>query len=114
MPNTYKILGQVNPSANTQSNIDVVPAATEVVINSIQIANQNTTTNASYSIIVMPSAEFASPASNGKYFIIRGSTIPAGDAATLTLSLSLPAGAILAANTNSPNVSFSAFGVEIT
>jgi hypothetical protein len=63
MPNTYKILGQVNPSANTQSNIQVVPAATEVVINSIQIANQNTTTNASYSIIVMPSAEFASPAS---------------------------------------------------
>ena len=56
MPNTYKILGQVNPSANTQSNIGVVPAATEVVINSIQIANQNTTTNASYSIIVMPSA----------------------------------------------------------
>jgi hypothetical protein len=40
MPNTYKILGQVNPTANTQSNIDVVPAATEVVINSIQIANQ--------------------------------------------------------------------------
>ena len=41
MPNTYKILGQVNPSANTQSNIEVVPAATEVVINSIQISNQS-------------------------------------------------------------------------
>jgi hypothetical protein len=114
MPNTYKILGQVNPTANTQSNIQVVPAATEVVINSIQIANQNPTTNASYSIIVMPSAEFASPASNGKYYLIRGSTIPAGDAATLTLSLSLPAGTVVAANTNSANVSFSAFGVEIT
>jgi len=113
MANTYKILGQVNPSANTQSNVYVVPSATSSVINSVQIANQSTT-NVSYSLIVMPSAEYASPASNGKYYLIRGSTMPAGDAATLTLSLTLPAGAILAANTNSANLSFSAFGVEIT
>jgi hypothetical protein len=113
MPNTYKILGQVNPSANTQSNVYVVPAATSSVINSVQIANQSAS-NASYSLIVMPSANFASPASNGMYFIIRGSTIPASDAATLTLSLSLPAGAVLAANTNSASISFQAFGVEIT
>ena len=113
MANTYKILGQLNPTANTQGNVYVVPAATEAVINSIQIANQSTT-NASYSLIVMPSANFSSPASNGQYFIIRGSMIPFADAATLTLSLSLPAGAIVAANTNSGNLSFSAFGVEIT
>jgi len=113
MANTYKILGQVNPSANTQSNVYVVPAATSTVINSVQIANQSAT-NSSYSLIVMPSANFANPASNSMYYIIRGSTIPASDAATLTLSLTLPAGAILAANTNSANISFSAFGVEIT
>jgi hypothetical protein len=113
MPNTYKILGQVNPSANTQSNVYVVPAATSAVINSVQVANQSAT-NASYSLMVFPSAEFSTPASNGKYFIIRGATIPASDAATLTLSLSLPAGAILAANTNSASISFQAFGVEIT
>jgi len=111
--NTYKILGQVNPTANTQSNVYVVPAATEAVINSIQVANQGTS-NVSYSLLVMPTAEFANPASNGRYFLIRGSTMPAGDSATLTLSLSLPAGAIVAANTNSGSLSFSAFGVEIT
>ena len=113
MANTYKILGQVNPSANTQSNVYLVPAATSTVINSVQIANQSAT-NSSYSLIVMPSANFANPASNSMFFIIRGSTIPASDAATLTLSLTLPAGAILAANTNSARISFSAFGVEIT
>jgi len=113
MPNTYKILGQVNPSANTQSNVYVVPAATSAVINSVQIANQSAT-NSSYSLMVFPSAEFSTPASNGKYFIIRGSTIPASDAATLTLSLSLPAGSIISANTNSASISFQAFGVEIT
>ena len=113
MANTYKILGQINPTANTQGNVYVVPAATQAVINSIQIANQSSS-NASYSLMVFPSASFSSPASNGMYYIIRGSTIPYGDAATLTLSLSLPAGAIVSANTNSGNLSFSAFGVEIT
>ena len=113
MANTYKILGQVNPTANTQANVYVVPAATSAVINSIQIANQSAS-NVSYSLIVMPAANYASPASNGMYYIIRGSTMPASDAATLTLSLSLPAGAIIAANTNSGSLSFSAFGVEIT
>jgi hypothetical protein len=113
MPNTYKILGQVNPTANTQSNVYVVPAATEAVINSLTIANQGTS-NVSYSVIVMPSSEFATPASNGKYFLIRGSSMPGGDTATLTLSLTLPAGAVLAANTNSGSLSFSAFGVEIS
>ena len=111
--NTYKILGQINPTANTQSNVYVVPALTESVVNSITISNQGTT-NASYSIIVMPSSDYAAPASNGKYFLIRGSVMPVNDAATLTLSLTLPAGAILAANTNSANLSFSAFGVEIS
>lgn len=113
MANVYKILGQVNPTANTQSNVYVVPAATEAVVNSITIANLGSS-NVSYSLIVMPSAEFASPASNGKYFLVRGSTMPGADTATLTLSLSLPAGAIVAANTNSGSLSFSAFGVEIT
>ena len=113
MANVYKILGQVNPTANTQSNVYVVPAATEAVVNSITIANLGSS-NVSYSLIVMPSAEFASPASNGKYFLVRGSTMPGADTTTLTLSLSLPAGAIVAANTNSGSLSFSAFGVEIS
>lgn len=113
MPNTYKILGQVNPTANTQANVYVVPAATSSVVNSIMIANLGTS-NVSYSLIVMPSGEFASPASNGRHYIIRGSSMPGTDTATLTLSLTLPAGAVLAANTNSGSLSFSAFGVEIS
>jgi hypothetical protein len=112
MANTYKVLGQINPTANTQSNVYVVPAATQAAINSIQIANQSNS-NASYSLIVMPSNLYSSSAP-ANTFVIRGGVIPASDAATLTLSLGLPSGAIVAANTNSGNVSFSAFGVEIT
>ena len=110
--NTYKILGQVNPTANTQSNVYVVPAATEAVINSIQIANQSTS-NVSYSLIMMPSGAYASPAAAANY-VVRGGVVPAADSIILTIGLTANAGSIFAANTNNPNVSFSMFGSEIT
>jgi hypothetical protein len=112
MANALKILGQLNPTANTQGNVYVVPASTSAVINNITVANQ-TTSNVSYSIIVMPSGSFSSTAAN-TYFVVRGGVVPASDTALLSLGLTLPASAILAANSNSGSVSISAFGVEIT
>ena len=56
MANALKILGQLNPTANTQGNVYVVPASTSAVINNITVANQ-TAANVSYSIIVMPSVD---------------------------------------------------------
>ena len=109
MATTYKILGQVNPTANTLSNVYVVPAATSGIVNSIIISNQ-AATNASFSIVVRPSSE----ALNGKHYIVRGCVVPASDTLTMTLSLTLPTDAILAANTNSSSLSFGAYGVEIS
>ena len=106
---TYKILGQVNPTANTLSNVYVVPAATEGIVNSIIISNQ-AASNASFSLVVRPTSE----ALDGKHFIVRGCVVPASDTMTMTLSLTLPTGAILAANTNSSSISFGAYGVEIS
>lgn len=112
MANALKILGQLNPTANTQGNVYVVPASTAAVINNITVANQSAA-NASYSIIVMPSGSYTSPAAN-TYFVVRGGIVPASDTATLGLGVTLPAGAILAANSNSGSISISAFGVEIS
>ena len=112
MANALKILGQLNPTANTQGNVYVVPASTAAVINNITVANQ-TAANVSYSIIVMPSGSFSATAAN-TFFIVRGGIVPASDTATLSLGVTLPAGAILAANTNSGSLSISAFGVEIS
>jgi hypothetical protein len=52
MAQTYKRLGAINPSANTQTNVYVVPAATESVISTITVCNQ-TAANASYSLAMM-------------------------------------------------------------
>jgi len=45
--------------------------------------------------------------------VIRGATVPAADTIILTVGLTANAGTVIAANTNSPNVSFSSFGSEI-
>jgi hypothetical protein len=112
MAQTYKRLGAINPSANTQTNVYVVPAATEAVVSTITICNQSAS-NASYSLAMMLASEFnsAAPAAT---FLVRGATVPAADSIILTIGLTSNAGTILAANTNSGNVSFSAFGSEIS
>ena len=112
MANTYKILGQVNPSANTQGNVYVVPSATSSVINSVQIANQSTS-NASYSIALMDSSQFNAAAPTAT-FLVRGAVVPAADTIVLTMGLTANAGSVFAANTNSANISISAFGSEIS
>ena len=39
MANALKILGQLNPTANTQGNVYVVPASTAAIVNNITVAN---------------------------------------------------------------------------
>ena len=111
MAQSYKRLGAINPSANTQANLYVVPAATSAVISTITICNQ-TATNASYSLAIMNSSEFNAAAPTAT-FIIRGGVVPAADTIAITLGLTANAGSVLAANTNSGNISILAFGTEV-
>ena len=112
MAQTYKRLGAINPSANTQTNVYVVPAATEAVISTITVCNQSQA-NASYSLAMMDASEFnaAAPAAT---FLVRGATVPAADSIILTIGLTANAGSVLAANTNNASISFAAFGSEIS
>ena len=112
MATSYKILGQLNPSANTQSNVYVVPSNTAALISSISIANSSSLNN-SFSIIVVPSANFTTPSANA-YYMVRGSALPGSDSVSINLGLTLPANTVLAVNSTSSSVSFSAFGVEIS
>ena len=112
MANTYKRLGAIYPSANSQTNVYVVPAATQAVISTIAICNQgaNSTT---YSLALMPSSIFASPA-GAAHFLVKNATLSGSDTIFLTVGLTANAGMVLAANTPNSNISFSAFGSEIT
>lgn len=109
MPSTYKILGQVNPTANTLSNVYVTGASASAIVSTITIHNFSDA-NSSYSIVVRPINE----ALDSKHYVIRGGIIPARELISITGAVTLNSNAILAANTNSSSISFNAYGVEVT
>jgi len=108
MATTYKVLGQINPVANTLSNVYTVPSATQAVISTITICNQSIV-NASYSLAVAPDSE----TDNVKHYIIRGGVVPPADSIAITLGLTIDANDQIRANTNNNSISFSIFGSEI-
>lgn len=116
MPTTsYKILGQTLPTANTLSNVYVVPTSTSTIVNTITICNQDTA-NANVDIILRPVNETLA----AKHYLLRGVTIPRADTLIISPGLTLNASVILAVNNAvatgevAANVSFNAFGVEIS
>lgn len=106
---TYKILGQINPTANTVSNVYVVPAATSTVLSTIAICNlANTATR--FSLAVRPAAESL----DNKHYISYRTSLPANDTIKLTWGITLGNTDIVVANVESSSVSISAFGSELT
>ena len=115
MPTTYKILGQTLPTANTLSNVYVVPAATSTIVSTITICNQSSA-NANVDIIVRPVNETLA----NKHYLLKGITIPRADTMILSPGLTPNAAVIVAVNSavvtgeTAANVSFNVFGAELT
>ena len=108
MPTTYKVLGQVLPSANTITTIYTVPAATQTVVSSISICavGQSTT----YRIQIKVNNE----TSNNKQFIVYDAPVNQYDTVFLTLGITLSAGDVVQVQAGNANVAFNLFGSEIT
>lgn len=109
MAQTYEILGQLAPTANTLTNVFVTGASSSAIVGTITLHNFSDA-NASYSLVVRPINETLA----NKHFIIRGGILPAREMISITGAVTMNANAILAANTNGGSVSFNAYGVEIT
>ena len=110
MPTTYKVLAQSNPSATTETTLYTVPAATSAVVSTLTIANQ-TGSSATYRIAVRPSADASTTA---KHWIVYGATVAASDSTMLTLGITLATGDKIQVYASTANLSFSAFGSEIS
>ena len=115
MANSYKILGQIAPTANTLTNAYSTSSAS-AVLNSIYICNQDTA-NANVDIIVRPTGV----ALANQHYILRQQKLDAADTIILNLNITMNSSTIIAANvsrrsgeTKTPNCSISIFGVEIT
>lgn len=109
MTTAYKLLGQITPNSNTMTNLYITGASTQAIVGTITIHNMNDA-NAAYSLLVRPTAV----AQSNTHYIIRGGVIPARELITITGAVAMNASVLIAANTNSNNITFNAYGAEIT
>jgi hypothetical protein len=105
---SYKVLGQSNPSATTNTTLYTVPAATQAVVSSITICNQSSTP-ATVRIAVRPSGATLS----AQHYIVYDSTVSGNDLLTIAIGISLAATDVVTVYASTSTMSFSLFGSEI-
>lgn len=105
---TYKVLGQLNPSANTETTVYTVPSATQSVISTIAICNLSNVA-ATFSLAV----KVANTAVSNKSYINYQTSLPGNDTMTLTLGVTLGNTDVISANCSSSTVAINVFGSEI-
>ena len=109
MPTTYKVLGQVAPSATTLTSLYTVPASTSTVVSTITIANL-ANASGTFRVAVRPAGESIA----NKHYIAYDITIAALDTLTLTLGITLATTDVLSVYASSATVAFAAYGSEIS
>ena len=109
MATAYKVLGQSNPAATTLTSLYTVPSATEAVVSSISVANL-AATSATYRIAVRPDG--ASIAN--EHYLAYDITLGASDTTIITVGLTLNAADVISVYASNTNITFQAFGSEIS
>jgi hypothetical protein len=109
MPTTYKVLGQLNPSANTATTLYTVPSATSAVCSTLTICNQGGA-NIFYDVAIRPAGETLA----AKHYIAKASGCVINDSVMLTLGVTLAATDVVTVNSTGANTSFNLFGSEIS
>jgi hypothetical protein len=109
VPTTYKVLGQVAPSATTNTTLETVPSATQVVVSTIAVCNRGAT-SATYRIAVRPAGATLA----NEHYIAYDAPLAANDSTFITIGITLGATDVITVYASSANLSFSAFGSEIS
>jgi glucose-6-phosphate dehydrogenase assembly protein OpcA len=109
MPTSYKVLGQAAPGATTDTTLYTVPAATQTVVSTIVVANR-ATSSATYRVAIRPEAATLA----NQHYLAFDVTVGAADSTTLTLGITLNATDVITVRASTANLSFNAFGSEIT
>jgi len=109
MPTAYKVLGQVAPSATTNTTLETVPSATQAVVSTIAVCNRAATA-ATYRIAVRPAGATLA----NEHYIAYDAPLAANDSTFITIGITLGATDVITVYASSANLSFSAFGSEIS
>lgn len=105
---SYKVLGQANPSATTNTTLYTVPAGNSAVISTITICNL-AGAQANFRIAVRPGGASLS----NQHYINYDTPVPASDQISLTIGMTLAATDVVTVYANTATVSFNIFGSEI-
>ncbi|NDB60871.1 hypothetical protein EB001_20865 [bacterium] len=109
MPTAYKVLGQSNPSATTATTLYTVPSATQTVVSTVVVANLAATA-ATYRIAV----RVAGASLANSQYIAYDVSVGANDSTALTLGITMNATDVLTVYASTANLTFTAFGSEIS
>lgn len=105
---TYKVLGQNNPSANTNTDLYTVGTNTSTVCSTLVICNQ-AASSATFRIAVRPSGA----ALAAQHYLSYDTSINANDSVTLTIGITLSATDVVTVRSSTATLSFNLFGSEI-
>jgi len=109
MATAYKVLGQEAPSATTATSLYTVPASTETVISTIFVCNRGSTA-ATYRISIRPNGATQA----NEHYIAYDALLLANDSIAITVGCTLDAADVVTVYASTANLSFNAFGSEIS
>lgn len=109
MPTNYKTLGQSAPSATTATTLYTAPSSTQAVISTVTVCNRSSTA-ATFRIAVRPDGA----ALANQHYVVFDAPIAGNDTVAFTLGITLGDTDVLTVYASSANLSFVAFGSEIT
>ena len=109
MATAYKVLGQQAPSATTATGLYTVPASTETVISTIFVCNRGSTA-ATYRISIRPNGDTQA----NEHYIAYDALLLANDSIAITVGCTLDATDVVTVYASTANLSFNAFGSEIS
>jgi hypothetical protein len=108
MATTYKVLGQINPAATTNTTLYTVPSLTSTVCSTLTICNLGVSTT--YRVAVRPAGE----AIADKHYIAYDASVQQNDTAFLTLGITLANTDVVTVYAGTANVAFGLYGTELT
>lgn len=108
MATTYKILGQSNPSATTNTTLYTVPSSTSTIVSTIIITNLGASAG-TFRIALRPAGESIA----NQHYIAYDATIAALDTVTITAGVTLATTDVVTVYASSSTMAFSIYGSEI-
>lgn len=109
MPTVYKVLGQSAPAATTATTLYTVPASNSSVVSTIAVCNRGASSG-TFRIAIRPAGATLA----NQHYIAYDNIISANSTISFTIGITLATTDVITVYASSADMSFSAYGSEIS